>query len=137
MKTRNLLGFAALVVAAGLTPALQAQAPAPGAAPAIKRTLLQRADLGDGKEVVLGLAEISPGGSTGKHTHFGTETGFVIEGGATLEIEGEATRTLNAGDSYVIPSGKVHNATANTAAATKVIATYIVEKGKPLATPAP
>lgn len=137
MKTRNLLGITAVIVAAGLTPALQAQAPAPAAAPAIKRTMLQRIDLGDGKEVILGLAEIAPGGSTGKHTHFGIETGYTLEGTATLEIEGEGTKTLTAGDSYTIPMGKAHDARATGTAPAKVLAVYIVEKGKPLATPAP
>lgn len=104
--------------------------------PAIKRTLLQRADLGDGREAIVGIAEIAPGGATGRHTHFGTEIGYVLEGTTTLEIEGEAARTLKAGDSYTIPPGRVHNATAN-AGATKVIATYVVDKDKPLATAVP
>ena len=103
-------------------------------APAIKRTLLQRADVGGNLEVVLGLAEIAKGGSTGRHTHFGAETGYVIEGTSILEIEGEAPRTLKAGDSYMIPAGKVHNAIAIGEGTTKVLATYVIEKGKPLAT---
>jgi quercetin dioxygenase-like cupin family protein len=106
-------------------------------APAIKRTILQRTDIGNNMEVVLGLAEIAKGGATGRHTHFGVETGYVLEGTSTLEVEGEASRTLKAGDSYLIPAGKVHNATATGEGTAKVLATYAVEKGKPLATPAP
>jgi quercetin dioxygenase-like cupin family protein len=105
-------------------------------APAIKRTILQRGDIGNNMEVVLGLAEIAKGGATGRHAHFGVETGYVLDGTSTLEVEGEAPRTLKAGDSYLIPAGKVHNATAGEGPA-KVLATYTVEKGKPLATPAP
>ena len=105
-------------------------------APAIKRTLLQRADLGDGREAIVGIAEISAGGATGRHTHFGTEIGYVMEGITTLEVQGEPTKTLKAGDSYTIPAGRVHNATA-TGGATKVIATYVVDKDKPLATVVP
>lgn len=106
-------------------------------APAIKRTILQRADVADsGREVVLGLAEIAAGGATGRHTHFGVETGYVLEGNSVIEIEGEAPRALKAGDSYMIPAGKVHDARAH-GGAVKVLATYVVEKGKPLATPAP
>lgn len=104
-------------------------------APAIKRTVLQRTDVGNNMEVVLGLAEIAKGGTTGRHTHFGAEAGYVLEGTSTLEVEGEPTRTLKAGDSYLIPAGKVHNATAVEGTA-RVLATYVVEKGKPLATPA-
>jgi len=105
-------------------------------APAIKRTILQRADIGSNMEVVLGLAEIAKGGSTGRHTHFGVETGYVLEGTSTLEVEGEASRTLKAGDTYLIPAGKVHNAIATGEGTAKVLATYIVEKGKAFATPA-
>jgi quercetin dioxygenase-like cupin family protein len=106
-------------------------------APAIKRTILQRADVADtGREVVLGLAEIAAGGATGRHTHFGVETGYVLEGNSVMEIEGESPKALKAGDSYMIPAGKVHDARAH-GGAVKVLATYVVEKGKPLATPAP
>jgi len=104
-------------------------------APAIKRTLLQRSDVTADREAILGLAEIPSGGSTGRHTHPGVETGYVLEGTTRLEVEGEPTRMLKAGDSYTIPYGRIHNATAEGNA--RVIATYIVEKGKPLATPAP
>jgi len=87
------------------------------------------------REAILGLAEIPSGGSTGRHTHPGVETGSVLEGTPRLEVEGEPTRMLKAGDSYTIPYGRIHSATAEGNA--RVIATYIVEKGKPLATPAP
>jgi quercetin dioxygenase-like cupin family protein len=106
-------------------------------APGIKRTLLQRIDIGNNMEVILGVAEIAPGGATGRHTHFGTETGYALSGGATLEIDGETPKVLNAGDSYVIGAGKIHNAKVAGDAPAKVLAVYIVEKGKPLASPAP
>jgi quercetin dioxygenase-like cupin family protein len=105
-------------------------------APAIKRTPLQKTDVGHDMEAILGMAEISAGGSTGRHSHPGIETGYVIEGTATIEIDGQPPRMLRPGDSYLIPSGAVHNATAHGPGATKVLATYVVEKGKPLATAA-
>ncbi len=105
-------------------------------APGIKRTLLQRSDVAEGREVILGLAEIAVGGSTGYHTHFGVETGYVLEGASIIEIEGEAPRLLKAGDTYLIAAGKVHDARAIGDLGAKVLATYVVEKGKPLATPA-
>ena len=106
-------------------------------APAIKRQLLQRIDVPDNRETILGVAEIPAGGAAGRHTHFGVEVGYVLEGSTSLEIEGEAPRLLRAGDSYVIPAGKVHDAKVVGDGPAKVIATYVVEKGKPLATPAP
>ncbi|MGZ5584852.1 MAG: cupin domain-containing protein [Usitatibacter sp.] len=131
IRIRPFAAALALVAIATLAPSVDAQAPG------IKRTLLQRTDIGDNREVILGLAEIAPGGSTGRHTHFGVETGYVIEGTSSLEIDGEAARILKAGDGYTIAAGKVHNAKAVGEAPAKVLATYVVDKGKPLATPAP
>jgi quercetin dioxygenase-like cupin family protein len=126
--TRVTLAACVLALAAATSPLAQA--------PSIKRTLLQRTDLGNNMEMILGLAEIAPGGSTGRHTHFGVESGYMIAGSASMEIEGEAPRLLKAGDSYTIPANKVHDARAVGDAPATVIATYVVEKGKPLATPA-
>ena len=119
--------FAVTLLAAGATVAQ---------APTIKRTILQRVDIGNNMEVILGIAEIAPGGSTGRHTHFGIETGYALSGQASVEIEGETPKLMNAGDSYVIAAGKVHDAKVVGDAPAKVLAVYIVEKGKPLATPA-
>ena len=124
--------IAAVLALAGVLAASATSAQAPG----IKRTLLQRIDLGNGMEVVLGLAEIAPGGSVGRHTHFGIETGYALAGQSSLEVEGEAPRLLSPGDSYAIASGKVHDAKVVGDAPAKVLAVYVVEKGKPLATPA-
>lgn len=134
MKSILATALAAGVLALALD--VPAQAPAPTPPPGIKRTILQRSDIGNNMELVLGLAEISPGSSTGPHTHFGTETGMVIEGSSSLEIEGEAPRLIKAGDSYLVPAGKVHEAKTVGDAPVKVLATYVVEKGKPFATPA-
>lgn len=125
--------IACAVALAAFVAAADAQTPAP----AIKRTLMQRFDIAPDREVILGMAEIPPGLAAGRHTHFGVETGYVAEGSATLEIEGEAPRVMKAGDSYMIPAGKIHDAKTVGDKPVRVVATYIVEKGKPLATPAP
>lgn len=107
-------------------------------APAIKRTLLQRIDTPDGAnhEAVTAIAEIAGGGQSGRHTHPGTESGYVLEGEGTLEVDGQPARPLKAGDSFTIPVEHVHNARSSVHAPLKVISTYVVEKGKPLASPA-
>jgi quercetin dioxygenase-like cupin family protein len=129
MKPHHRFALAAACVAVlGVTASL-------AQAPGIKRTLLQRTDVGNNMEMILGLAEIAPGGSTGRHTHFGVESGYMIEGTASMEIEGETPRLIKAGESYTIPAGKVHDAKAVGDGPAKVLATYVVEKGKPLATP--
>jgi quercetin dioxygenase-like cupin family protein len=128
---RPALLLATAIVA--FTASVDAQTPAP----AIKRTLMQRFDIAADREVILGMAEIPPGLAAGRHTHFGTEAGYVAEGSVSLEVEGETPKLLKAGDSYVIPVGKIHDAKTVGDKPVRVVATYIVEKGKPLATPAP
>ena len=125
-----------LRLAAAAALALAASTPLAAQAPGIQRTLLQRIDLGDGRELVMGIAQIAPGAATGRHTHAGIETGYAMEGESLLEIEGEAPRRMKPGESYVIPAGKVHDARALGNGPAKVLAVYVVEKGKPLATPA-
>jgi len=119
---------------AAFTAVADAQAPA---APAIKRSILQRFDLGTDREVVTAIAEIPPGMAAGRHYHPGPETSYVVEGSASLEVEGEVPRVVRAGDSFAIPAGKIHDAHVVGDKPVKVLATYIIEKGKPLATPAP
>ena len=130
MKSRPSV-FAAIAFAILFAAAALAQAPG------IKRSLLQRVDVGDNREAILGIAEIFPGASAGRHTHPGVEFGYLVEGSATIEIEGEMPKLLKAGDTYLIPAGKVHDAKTVGDKPVKVLATYVVEKGKPLATPAP
>ena len=106
--------------------------------PGFKRVEVQRHDLGTpGREVVQVRAEFEPGASIGKHTHPGEEIGYILEGSLRFEMAGQAPVTLKAGDHFMVPMGKVHSATAVGTANAKVLATYIVEKGKPIATPAP
>lgn len=104
-------------------------------APAFKRTVLQTAELSiAGREAVTAKAELPGGVSSGRHTHPGEEIGYLLEGAVTIEMDG-VSKTVKAGEAFAIPAGKVHNATnAGTAQAT-IVSTYIVEKGKPLATP--
>ncbi|MEX2650343.1 MAG: cupin domain-containing protein [Alphaproteobacteria bacterium] len=103
----------------------------------IKRTPLQRLDVPDsGYETVMGLAEVAPGATSGRHTHPGIEIGYVLEGESVLRIDGQPDQALAAGDSYRIEAGAVHEASNLGETPAKVIAVYVVEKGKPLALPA-
>jgi len=103
--------------------------------PGFKRVELQRHDLAlPGREVVQARAEFEPGASIGKHTHPGEEFGYVLEGTLELEVTGKPNATLKAGDAFFVPPGTVHAARNPGSGPTKVLATYVVEKGKPLAT---
>jgi quercetin dioxygenase-like cupin family protein len=106
-------------------------------APTFKRTVLQQADLSTpGKEVVTAVAEFQPNAVAGRHTHPGEEVGYVIEGTVLVEIDGKPAQTLTAGKAFLIPAGAIHNATNKGTGVAKILANYIVEKGKPVATPA-
>ncbi len=105
--------------------------------PAITRTVLQQVDISvAGREVVTVKAEFPMGATSSRHTHPGEEVTYVVEGMLTLEIEGAPARTIKAGEAFLVPAGKIHNATATSSKVTAV-ANYIVEKGKPLMTPVP
>jgi quercetin dioxygenase-like cupin family protein len=105
--------------------------------PGIKRTPLQKVEFPDGYVTVTGIAEIPAGGSAGRHTHPGIETGYILEGEAIMSIDGQEDKHLKAGDSYAIPAGIVHDAKVHGDKSAKVIAVYVVDKTKPLASPAP
>ena len=132
------------LVAGGLTAALFAtaligiRAQTPAAPAPFKRTVLQQADLSaPGREVVQALAEVQPGGASGRHTHPGEEVAYVLAGPVVLEIDGKPAKTLQTGEVFLIPAGAIHNARNTGKTVAKVVATYIIEKGKPVATPVP
>ena len=105
--------------------------------PAFKRTVLQQSDLSaPGREVVQAVADFEPRATPGRHTHPGEEIGYILEGTFLVEQEGKAPVTLKAGGTFLIPAGTIHNATNTGGGPGKILATYIVEKGKALATPA-
>ena len=87
-------------------------------------------------EAVMGVAELAPGATSGRHKHPGIEIGYVLEGSVRLEQEGKPVRVLKAGDSFNNGAG-VHNATNTGKVPVKILAIYLVEKGKPVAQPAP
>lgn len=136
MKTRLLVPLLCLSLTACSAVAQAPAQPSASAVPPIKRTLLQKVDLGD-REQIMAIAEIAPGGAAGRHSHFGVETGYILEGEALMEIDGEAPRVVRAGDSFSVPAGKIHDAKTQGSKPVKVLAVYVVEKGKPLAVPAP
>ena len=106
--------------------------------PAFKRTVLQQSDISaPGREVVQAIADFEPRATPGRHTHPGEEIGYVLEGTFLVEQDGKTPVTLKAGGTFLIPAGTVHNATNTGSGSGKILATYVVEKGKPLATPAP
>ena len=130
--SKSRVSVASLVVLIGVAGLGAAQQPA------FKRTELQRADLSAAsREAVQVVVEFQPGGASGRHTHPGEEMGYILEGTLRFEFDGQPTVTLKAGDHFIAPVGRVHGATNVGPGGAKVLAMYLIEKGKPIATPAP
>lgn len=134
MKSMHRIVWITVVAVVLTTLVVRAQQPA--AQTGFKRTPVQQGDLSaPGREAVQAIAEIQPGAESGRHTHPGEEFGYVLEGTLTLELQGKPAATKKAGEGFIIPAGTVHNARNTSKAVAKVLATYIIEKGKPVATP--
>jgi quercetin dioxygenase-like cupin family protein len=131
MKTHLLLAAAALLVATSLRlPAVQAQEASLGD---IKRIDLLRNDLSvPGREVIQALIEFGPGVSAARHSHPGEEVAYVTEGLVEYQLEGRPPVTLKAGESLFVPSQTPHSARNVGSGKAAELATYFVEKGKPL-----
>jgi quercetin dioxygenase-like cupin family protein len=132
MKTTRVMAIVVTVLFAGNCLALHmAQAQQTG----VKRTDLQRHDLGiSGREVVQVRVDIAPSVLAPNHSHPGEEIVYVIEGLLEYQLEGKPPVTLKAGEVLFIPAGTIHSARNVGTDNAAELATYIVEKGKPLAT---
>lgn len=99
----------------------------------VRRTDLQRHDLSiPGREAFQVRVDIDPGVTAPRHSHPGEEVIYVLEGLMEYHIDGQPPVTLKAGEVYFIPSGAVHSAKNVGTTNAAELATYIVEKGKPL-----
>ena len=128
MNTIRMMAVAMLIAGSGLalhvTHAQQ---------PGIKRTDALRHDLGvPGREVIQVRVDFDPGVAFGKHSHPGAEVAYVLEGTLEYQLEGEPPVTLKAGEALFIPAGTIHAAKNVGTGNAAELATYIVEKGKPL-----
>ena len=102
-----------------------------------RRTDLQRHDLEvAGREVIQTRVDFAPGSAAGRHSHPGAEIIYVLAGTLEYEVKGE-TFTLNSGDVLFVPAGTVHAARNVGTTPAAELATYVIEKGKPLTTIVP
>lgn len=133
VTTTRVMALAALIIAGFAPPhmALAQQAERMGTS----RTDLQRHDLSiPGHEAIQARVDFEPGAAFGRHTHPGEEIIYVLEGTLEYQIEGKPPATLKAGDVLFIPAGTIHAAKNVGSTIARELATYVVEKGKPLVT---
>ena len=129
MKTTLLMAAAATMVAGALTPHV-------AQAPGLTRTDLSRNDLSvSGREAIQVLVRFAPGVIAPNHTHPGEEIVYVVEGALEYALAGRPPVTLKVGDVLFIPAGTPHAVKNVGNGSAAELATYIVEKGKPLLTP--
>src|SRR5262245_40855270 len=89
----------------------------------------------DSKEAVIVKGEFAPGGTTGRHRHPGDEYATVIEGELELNLDGEPSRRVTAGQAYHNAKGVVHETRNVGTVPARVVSTFVVEKGRPLIEP--
>jgi quercetin dioxygenase-like cupin family protein len=130
MKLIPVVAAATAIVAGALAPHV-----APAQAPGLTRTDLSRNDLSvSGREAIQVLVGFAPGVHAPNHAHPGEEIVYVVEGALEYTLAGRPPVTLKAGDVLFIPAGTPHAVKNVGNGKAAELATYIVEKGKPLLT---
>jgi quercetin dioxygenase-like cupin family protein len=133
LTRRGFAGCALCAVAGFLTGGAEAQ----NASGGLKRTIITRMDAPmEGYEALNVRVDLDPGALIARHTHPGIESSYVVDGGLELSVDGQGTRTFfKPGDGFQVPTRTPHSG-KNGDKSTTLAITYIVEKGKPLASPA-
>lgn len=135
LNRRLIVGCALCAVPGLIATSISAQ-PAPAATAGVKRKVISQLDGPTPGYVTIAVElEIEAGAVVARHTHPGIESTYFVSGGGELLVDGQPARPFKAGDAIQVPAGTVHSV-KNGPVATKGIGTYIVEKGKPLASPA-
>jgi quercetin dioxygenase-like cupin family protein len=138
LTRRGFAGFASCALC-GITEfiATAASAQTPPASGGVTRKILSQSEgPTPGYVTLLVEATIEANAAVGRHTHPGIESAFVLEGGFELPIQGQATRNLKPGDGFQIPPNTPHAGGKPGTAKSVILITYVVEKDKPLASPA-
>jgi quercetin dioxygenase-like cupin family protein len=141
LTRRDFAGFASCAICAvtgfAASDASAAEGVPPPVTPGLTRKMLAQMDGPMPGYVTLNMeVEIEAGTIVPRHTHPGVESSYVLEGGFELPIQGQPTRMLKPGDGFQIPPETPHAGGKPGDKKTRVAITYVVEKGKPLASPA-
>lgn len=140
LTRRGFTGFASCAICAVtgfIATEVSAQGAPPAAAAGVKRKILSQLDGPMPGYVTINMeVEIDSGVTIARHTHPGIESSYVLEGGFELPIQGQPTRMLKAGDGFQVPPETPHAGGKPGDKKSRIAITYVVEKGKPLASPA-
>ena len=135
MQKRISLFVAAPLAIALIGAAIAQQATAPVQPSPVKRTPVGKIEVpGSNYEVITAVVELQPGFKAGRHTHPGSVMAQVIEGELMLAIDGQPEKIVKAGQSVEVLNGAIHDEGPVGSTPVKLIAVYVVEKGKPLVT---
>jgi quercetin dioxygenase-like cupin family protein len=125
-------------VLVGLAVVSSGHAQQPAASPSVSRNIVLKQDMAmAGHEGVVAVVDLPPGATEPRHTHPAEVFAYVLAGTSTIDVEGEATKTLKAGEAFHVAPGKVHSAKNPGSEPAKLVVVFIAEKGRPLSTPAP
>lgn len=140
LTRRDFAGVASCAICAAtglIATAASAEGTLPAATTGLTRKVLSQTDGPmPGYVTIIAEVEIEPGVMVARHTHPGIESGYVLEGGIDLPVQGQPTRALKPGDGFQVPAETPHAGAKNGDKKTRITSTYVVEKGKPLASPA-
>ena len=137
MLTRRRFGRCAVCAAVGLAASKVDAQPQSTQTSGTTRTILQRTEFpGEKYATVLVLGEIEPGATVARHTHPGIESAYILEGEGVFLVKGQPHRHFKAMDNWQVQP-EVPHSLRNGDKKTKIAITYVVEKDKPLASPAP
>jgi quercetin dioxygenase-like cupin family protein len=133
LTRRGLTGCALCAVIGFVAEEAVAETPATSG---IKRAIItQMEGPVPGYVTILASAEIQPGALVSRHTHPGIESGYAIDGGGVLSVEGQPDKPIAQGEVFQVPVAMPHSF-QNGDKTTRLNLTFVVEKGKPLASPA-
>jgi quercetin dioxygenase-like cupin family protein len=132
----RLFAFLTLTLVALSLPASAQPVPSPVQPAPVKRTVLSKIEVpGANYDVITALVEIAPGFKAGRHTHPGTAAGQILEGEFWLAIDGQPEKIAKAGEWVEIRDSAIHNDGAVGSGPMKLLAVYVVERGKPMVSP--
>ena len=138
LTRRGFAGCAICAITGFIASDASAQGAPPAAAPGFSRKILSQMEgPTPGYVTIVVEATVNPGVVVPRHTHPGIESAYVLEGTIELPIQGQPTKSYSVGETYQVPPETPHAGGKASDKQIRFTATYVVEKGKPLASPAP